>query len=257
MPAWHGCFGASPLPWQDRALPSWGLSSLICKGNGGESLLLGHGRGPQSLDGHWGREVVDIQAGKGGGALCRRVGATWALGTLPQSGLLANIGVDSGGTGGRSWSSSIIISLSKQTIDFLNDNIRRGIENYYDDLDFKNIMDFVQKKVSRALGSESCFPYPLSATRSSAQEGEGEGSHGSSIPRAGGQPSGEARVGHARPPRRCLTFSSSPLPTHLAQNVLALCPSPVTWTLPSSNKRTRSPNRAPGCPGQWARILLP
>ncbi|OXB63874.1 hypothetical protein ASZ78_004169 [Callipepla squamata] len=31
-------------------------------------------------------------------------------------------------------------------IKFLNDNIRRGIENYYDDLDFKNIMDSVQKK---------------------------------------------------------------------------------------------------------------
>lgn len=85
------------------------------------------------------------------------VGATWALGTLSQSGLLANLGVDSGGGGGRSWSSSIVISLSKQTIDFLNDNIRRGIKNYYDDLDFKNIMDFVQKKVSRALGSETCF----------------------------------------------------------------------------------------------------
>ncbi|KAM5139283.1 tetraspanin-15 isoform 2-T2 [Callospermophilus lateralis] len=35
---------------------------------------------------------------------------------------------------------------SRPTIDFLNDNIRRGIENYYDDLDFKNIMDFVQKQ---------------------------------------------------------------------------------------------------------------
>nr|XP_058154939.1 tetraspanin-15 isoform X2 [Dasypus novemcinctus] len=34
----------------------------------------------------------------------------------------------------------------EETIDFLNDNIRRGIENYYDDLDFKNIMDFVQKQ---------------------------------------------------------------------------------------------------------------
>lgn len=34
-----------------------------------------------------------------------------------------------------------------QTIKFLNDNIRRGIENYYDDLDFKNIMDSVQKRV--------------------------------------------------------------------------------------------------------------
>ncbi|XP_067321788.1 tetraspanin-15 [Anolis sagrei] len=33
-----------------------------------------------------------------------------------------------------------------QTIDFLNDNIRRGIVNYYDDLDFKNIMDFVQEE---------------------------------------------------------------------------------------------------------------
>lgn len=33
-----------------------------------------------------------------------------------------------------------------QTIDLLNANIRRGIVNYYDDLDFKNIMDFVQKK---------------------------------------------------------------------------------------------------------------
>ncbi|XP_042311991.1 tetraspanin-15 [Sceloporus undulatus] len=33
-----------------------------------------------------------------------------------------------------------------QTIDFLNNNIRRGIKNYYDDLDFKNIMDFVQEK---------------------------------------------------------------------------------------------------------------
>ncbi|NWZ12051.1 TSN15 protein, partial [Agelaius phoeniceus] len=32
------------------------------------------------------------------------------------------------------------------TIKFLNDNIRRGIENYYDDLDFKNIMDSVQKQ---------------------------------------------------------------------------------------------------------------
>lgn len=34
-----------------------------------------------------------------------------------------------------------------QTFVLLNKNIRRGIVNYYDDLDFKNIMDFVQKKV--------------------------------------------------------------------------------------------------------------
>ncbi|XP_036294161.1 tetraspanin-15 isoform X2 [Pipistrellus kuhlii] len=38
------------------------------------------------------------------------------------------------------------LCLLQATIDFLNSNIRRGIVNYYDDLDFKNIMDFVQKK---------------------------------------------------------------------------------------------------------------
>ncbi|KAF4105730.1 tetraspanin-15 [Onychostoma macrolepis] len=32
-----------------------------------------------------------------------------------------------------------------QTEDLLNKNIRKGMVNYYDDLDFKNIMDFVQK----------------------------------------------------------------------------------------------------------------
>ncbi|XP_009213045.1 tetraspanin-15 isoform X2 [Papio anubis] len=40
----------------------------------------------------------------------------------------------------------VALTFRNQTIAFLNDNIRRGIENYYDDLDFKNIMDFVQKK---------------------------------------------------------------------------------------------------------------
>lgn len=34
-----------------------------------------------------------------------------------------------------------------QTVELLNKNIRKGIVNYYDDLDFKNIMDFVQQKV--------------------------------------------------------------------------------------------------------------
>ncbi|XP_010772178.1 tetraspanin-15, partial [Notothenia coriiceps] len=34
-----------------------------------------------------------------------------------------------------------------QTVGLLNKNIRKGIVNYYDDLDFKNIMDFVQRKV--------------------------------------------------------------------------------------------------------------
>ncbi|XP_037997207.1 tetraspanin-15 isoform X2 [Motacilla alba alba] len=38
------------------------------------------------------------------------------------------------------------LCLLQATIKFLNDNIRRGIENYYDDLDFKNIMDSVQKQ---------------------------------------------------------------------------------------------------------------
>ncbi|XP_063163601.1 tetraspanin-15 isoform X1 [Candoia aspera] len=38
------------------------------------------------------------------------------------------------------------LDLLQATIAFLNENIRRGIENYYDDLDFKNIMDFVQKQ---------------------------------------------------------------------------------------------------------------
>uniref|UniRef100_A0A8D0GIU3 Tetraspanin n=1 Tax=Sphenodon punctatus TaxID=8508 RepID=A0A8D0GIU3_SPHPU len=36
--------------------------------------------------------------------------------------------------------------FKNQTIDFLNNNIGRGIQNYYDDLDFKNIMDFVQNE---------------------------------------------------------------------------------------------------------------
>ncbi|XP_033065833.1 tetraspanin-15 isoform X2 [Trachypithecus francoisi] len=40
----------------------------------------------------------------------------------------------------------VALTFRNQTIAFLNNNIRRGIENYYDDLDFKNIMDFVQKK---------------------------------------------------------------------------------------------------------------
>lgn len=34
-----------------------------------------------------------------------------------------------------------------QTKELLNKNIRKGMVNYYDDLDFKNIMDFVQRKV--------------------------------------------------------------------------------------------------------------
>ncbi|XP_054687382.1 tetraspanin-15 isoform X3 [Grus americana] len=40
----------------------------------------------------------------------------------------------------------VALIFRNQTISFLNHNIRRGIENYYDDLDFKNIMDSVQKQ---------------------------------------------------------------------------------------------------------------
>lgn len=40
-----------------------------------------------------------------------------------------------------------LLCLVVQTVDILNKNIRRGIVNYYDDLDFKNILDFVQTKV--------------------------------------------------------------------------------------------------------------
>ncbi|KAL0964687.1 hypothetical protein UPYG_G00327590 [Umbra pygmaea] len=41
-----------------------------------------------------------------------------------------------------------------QTVDILNKNIRKGIVNYYDDLDFKNIMDFVQRKFKCCGGNE-------------------------------------------------------------------------------------------------------
>ncbi|KAM3910778.1 tetraspanin-15 [Leptodactylus fuscus] len=41
-----------------------------------------------------------------------------------------------------------------QTMELLNKNIRKGIQNYYDDLDFKNIMDFVQKQFKCCGGSE-------------------------------------------------------------------------------------------------------
>ncbi|XP_069756966.1 tetraspanin-15 [Narcine bancroftii] len=40
----------------------------------------------------------------------------------------------------------VALVFRNQTLDFINKNIRQGIEHYYDDLDFKNIMDFVQKE---------------------------------------------------------------------------------------------------------------
>uniref|UniRef100_A0A8C7LHZ4 Tetraspanin n=1 Tax=Oncorhynchus kisutch TaxID=8019 RepID=A0A8C7LHZ4_ONCKI len=44
--------------------------------------------------------------------------------------------------------------LLKVTVDLLNKNIRKGMVNYYDDLDFKNIMDFVQRKFKCCGGQE-------------------------------------------------------------------------------------------------------
>ncbi|XP_051883474.1 tetraspanin-15 [Pristis pectinata] len=40
----------------------------------------------------------------------------------------------------------VALIFRNQTLDFINENIRHGIEHYYDDLDFKNIMDFVQEE---------------------------------------------------------------------------------------------------------------
>lgn len=48
---------------------------------------------------------------------------------------------------GQLMSIDALFLLYLQTVELLNKNIRKGIVNYYDDLDFKNIMDFVQQKV--------------------------------------------------------------------------------------------------------------
>ncbi|GAA6220123.1 tetraspanin-15 isoform X1 [Lates japonicus] len=48
----------------------------------------------------------------------------------------------------------LALVFRNQTVDLVNKNIRRGIVNYYDDLDFKNIMDFVQKKFKCCGGKE-------------------------------------------------------------------------------------------------------
>uniref|UniRef100_A0A4X2KB40 Uncharacterized protein n=1 Tax=Vombatus ursinus TaxID=29139 RepID=A0A4X2KB40_VOMUR len=39
----------------------------------------------------------------------------------------------------------VALKFRNQRIEFLKDNNRRGVKNYYDELDFKNIMDFVQE----------------------------------------------------------------------------------------------------------------
>ncbi|XP_029316402.1 tetraspanin-15 [Cottoperca gobio] len=48
----------------------------------------------------------------------------------------------------------LALVFHNQTVDLLNKNIRRGIVNYYDDLDFKNLMDFVQEKFKCCGGQE-------------------------------------------------------------------------------------------------------
>ncbi|XP_032825013.1 tetraspanin-15-like isoform X4 [Petromyzon marinus] len=40
----------------------------------------------------------------------------------------------------------IIVLGKEQTKEFFSDHVRGGIRNYYDDLDFKNLMDFVQEE---------------------------------------------------------------------------------------------------------------
>ncbi|NXA47938.1 TSN15 protein, partial [Nothocercus julius] len=64
----------------------------------------------------------------------------------------------------------VALIFRNQTIDFLNNNIRRGIENYYDDLDFKNIMDFVQKKF-RCCGGEDFKDWSQNAYHDCAAPG--------------------------------------------------------------------------------------
>ncbi|XP_069030178.1 tetraspanin-15 [Embiotoca jacksoni] len=48
----------------------------------------------------------------------------------------------------------LALAFRNRTVELLNKNIRKGIVNYYDDLDFKNIMDFVQKKFKCCGGQE-------------------------------------------------------------------------------------------------------
>ncbi|XP_056878132.1 tetraspanin-15 [Takifugu flavidus] len=48
----------------------------------------------------------------------------------------------------------VALLFRNQTVELLNKNIRKGIVNYYDDLDFKNIMDFVQQKFKCCGGQE-------------------------------------------------------------------------------------------------------
>uniref|UniRef100_G1MZH5 Tetraspanin n=1 Tax=Meleagris gallopavo TaxID=9103 RepID=G1MZH5_MELGA len=64
----------------------------------------------------------------------------------------------------------VALIFRNQTIKFLNDNIRRGIENYYDDLDFKNIMDSVQKRF-KCCGGEDYTDWSKNAYHNCAAPG--------------------------------------------------------------------------------------
>ncbi|KAI5617442.1 tetraspanin-15 [Silurus asotus] len=48
----------------------------------------------------------------------------------------------------------VALLFRNRTVDLLNKNVRKGMVNYYDDLDFKNIMDFVQRKFKCCGGTE-------------------------------------------------------------------------------------------------------
>lgn len=48
----------------------------------------------------------------------------------------------------------LALVFRNSTLDIMNKSIRKGMVNYYDDLDFKNIMDFVQRKFKCCGGQE-------------------------------------------------------------------------------------------------------
>ncbi|XP_076141525.1 tetraspanin-15 [Alosa pseudoharengus] len=54
----------------------------------------------------------------------------------------------------------LALVFRNQTVELLNKNIRKGMVNYYDDLDFKNIMDFVQRKF-KCCGSEEYMDWTV------------------------------------------------------------------------------------------------
>lgn len=54
----------------------------------------------------------------------------------------------------------LALAFRNQTMELLNKNIRKGMRNYYDDLDFKNIMDFVQRKF-QCCGSEEYLDWQV------------------------------------------------------------------------------------------------